>query len=172
MKSTRWMTGVAMMAGLLQGAVPTATPTPRPASAARQPELVAQMAPVYVTAIASNMKVTMRYKAIALGDRQLFSLRIEEVRKKSAAERAGLTRGMEIVEIEGVPLDGLYDEEFEKLMRRQLGDYLTLKVTTVRRYFSTKPFAVRITLPQSSPMVSTVMNVPELSVPAPAPKQK
>jgi predicted metalloprotease with PDZ domain len=55
-------------------------------------------------------------------------LRVESVREKSAAARAGLEKGMEIVAIQGVTLNGLTEEEYQQVMRTPVYDVFVLRV--------------------------------------------
>ena len=74
---------------------------------------------------------------------------VEEVRSGSRAARAGIEKGMQIVAIEGVPIRGLTEKDFNKVMARELTDSLTL---TVRRRNGFRSFKVEIPVGQPVPL--------------------
>lgn len=83
--------------------------------------------PVRVAAIWSNAVVRVIYLRSSDGPR-ISMLRVESVREKSAAARAGLEKGMEIVAIQGVALNGLTEEEYQHVMRTPVFDVFVLRV--------------------------------------------
>jgi S1-C subfamily serine protease len=83
--------------------------------------------PVRVGAIWSNAVVRVIYLRSSDGPR-ISVLRVESVREKSAAARAGLEKGMEIVAIQGVALNGLTEEEYQHVMRTPVFDVFVLRV--------------------------------------------
>lgn len=83
--------------------------------------------PVRVAAIWSNAVVRVIYQRSSDGPR-ISVLRVESAREKSAAARAGLEKGMEIVAIQGVALNGLTEEEYQHVMRTPVYDVFVLRV--------------------------------------------
>jgi membrane-associated protease RseP (regulator of RpoE activity) len=83
--------------------------------------------PVRVAAIWSNAVVRVIYQRSSDGPR-ISMLRVESVREKSAAARAGLEKGMEIVAIQGVALNGLTEEDYHHVMRTPVFDAFVLRV--------------------------------------------
>ena len=86
-----------------------------------------QLEPVRVASIWANAVVRVVYQRADDGPR-ISVLRVESVREKSAAARAGLEKGMEIVAIQGVTLNGLTEEEYQQVMRTPVYDVFVLRV--------------------------------------------
>jgi C-terminal processing protease CtpA/Prc len=115
MKAVLWLIG--LVAGALGAAEPAAP---------------VQMEPVRVAAIWANAEVRIVYQR-STEDPRISYLRVEAVREKSAAARAGLEKGMEIVAIQGVALSGLTDEDYHRVMRAPVMDALVLRVRRAGR---------------------------------------
>lgn len=99
---------------------------------ATEKEPPVKMEPMRVAAIWANAEVRIIYQRSSDGPR-ISMLRVESVRPKSAAARAGLEKGMEIVALQGVALDGLTEEEFQHAMRTPVIDVLVLRVRRAGR---------------------------------------
>jgi S1-C subfamily serine protease len=99
---------------------------------ATEPSAPVQLEPVRVAAIWSNAEVRIVYQR-STDDPPIAYLRVEAVREKSAAARAGWEKGMEIVAIQGVALSGLTDEDYQRVMRAPVRDALVLKVRRAGR---------------------------------------
>lgn len=91
-----------------------------------------QLEPVRVAAIWASAEVRMVYQR-SNDDPRISFLRVESVREKSAAARAGLEKGMEIVAIQGVALHGLSEEDYQRVMRTPVAETLTLRVRRAGR---------------------------------------
>lgn len=100
-------------------------------AAATEPPPV-QLEPVRVAAIWANAVVRVVYQRSDDGPR-ISVLRVESVREKSAAARAGLEKGMEIVAIQGVTLNGLTEEEYQQVMRTPVYEGFVLRVRRAGR---------------------------------------
>ena len=111
------------------GAVAAAEPKPPP-SAEKEPPVT--MEPMRVSAIWANAEVRIIYQRDSDGPR-ISVLRVEWVREKSAAARAGLEKGMEIVAIQGVALNGLAEEDYQRVMRTPVFDSFVLRVRRAGR---------------------------------------
>lgn len=86
-----------------------------------------KLEPVRVASIWANAVVRVVYQR-SDDDPRISVLRVESVREKSAAARAGLEKGMEIVAIQGVTLNGLTEEEYQQVMRAPVYDVFVLRV--------------------------------------------
>jgi hypothetical protein len=128
----------------------------RGAETARDPAKPVQLGTVVVTTIWTTIKLRPIYRDFPGGAR-INRLRIEEVRKKSPAERAGLTAGMEVLAINGVTVQGITEDELNKLCLGPFSeDFLTLKVINVRPGLASPPYAIRVPLPKPPPMAISV----------------
>ncbi|MCX6955539.1 MAG: PDZ domain-containing protein [Verrucomicrobia bacterium] len=85
------------------------------------------MEPVRVSSIWTNAVVRVVMQQSNDGPR-ISVLRVESVRENSAAARAGLAKGMEIVAIQGVALAGLTEEEYQRVMITPVVDVFVLRV--------------------------------------------
>ena len=99
---------------------------------ATEPSVPVPMEPVNVAAIWSNAEERIFYQR-STDDPPIAYLRVEAVREKSAAARAGWEKGMEIVAIQGVALGGLTDEDYQRVMHAPVMDALVLKVRRAGR---------------------------------------
>jgi S1-C subfamily serine protease len=99
---------------------------------AAEPSVPVPMEPVNVAAIWSNAEERIFYQR-STDDPRISYLRVEAVREKSAAARAGWEKGTEIVAIQGVALGGLTDEDYRRVMRAPVIDALVLKVRRLGR---------------------------------------
>jgi len=86
-----------------------------------------RMAPMRVHAIWSSAVVRLVMLQSNDGPR-ISMLKVESVRDNSAASRAGLAKGMEIVAIQGVALTGLTEEEYQRVMITPVTDVFLLRV--------------------------------------------
>jgi C-terminal processing protease CtpA/Prc len=86
-----------------------------------------KLEPVRVAAIWSNAQVRVIYQR-SNDEPRISLLRVESVREKSAAARAGLEKGMEIVAIQGVTLNGLTEDDYQQVMRTPVYAVFVLRV--------------------------------------------
>ncbi len=86
-----------------------------------------RLQPARVAAIWSNAVVRIVYLPDS-DDWRISKLVVESVREKSAAARAGLEKGMEIVAIQGTALSGLTENEYQRVMQTPVSDVLVLGV--------------------------------------------
>jgi membrane-associated protease RseP (regulator of RpoE activity) len=113
-----------------------------------------QMEPVLVSTIYTSIKLRPVLRESALGGRQVIALlRIEQVRRKSPAERAGLLPGYEVLAINGVDVKGLDEAALDKLWRGPFfDDLLVLRVAPIRPGRSSPAHDVRIPLKKEPPI--------------------
>lgn len=108
-----------------------------------------QMDRFVVAATLASVVVRTNYEMRNSDEATLVRVIVEEVRSGSRAARAGIEKGMQIVAIEGVPIRGLTEKDFNKVMARELTDSLTL---TVRRRNGFRSFKVEIPVGQPVPL--------------------
>jgi C-terminal processing protease CtpA/Prc len=101
-------------------------------AAAEKDEPPVQLEPVRVAAIWSNAVVRIEYLPDS-EDWRIAKLLVESVREKSAAARAGLEKGMEIVAIQGIALSGITEQAYQRVMRMPVDDVLVLSVRRAGR---------------------------------------
>jgi len=118
---------------------------------------VIQMEPVLVEEIPTSIKLRPRIDYMGSSGPRLVSLRVEEVRKDSAAEQAGLKAGMEILAINGVWVRGRDPATLDPLWKGPFrDDVLVLKVVVAQRGFHPRPVDIRIPLKKPPPRTSEI----------------
>lgn len=127
------------------------------ASRAVEDAKVVQMEPVLVEEIPISIKLRPRVDYMDNWGPRLISLRVEEVRKNSAAQRAGLKAGMEILAINGVWVRGRDFATLDSLWKGPFpDDVLVLKVMVPQRGFHPRPVDIRIPLKKPPPRTSEI----------------
>lgn len=127
------------------------------ASRAAEEAKVVQMEPVLVEEIPISIKLRPRVDYLSSSGPRLVSLRVEEVRKDSAAERAGLKAGMEILAINGVWVRGRDFATLDPLWKGPFrDDVLVLKVMVAQRGFHPRPIDIRIPIKKPPPRTSEI----------------
>jgi hypothetical protein len=116
-----------------------------------------KMEPMLVSTIHTSIKLRPILRETVAGGRQVIGmLRVEDVRRKSAAERAGLIPGYEVISINGVTVKGLDEVELDKLWRGPfLDDELVLRVSAIRPGLAPQPYTIRIPLKKDPPIERT-----------------
>ncbi|GAB1490094.1 hypothetical protein MASR2M8_25510 [Opitutaceae bacterium] len=108
-----------------------------------------QMDKFVVAATLASMVVRTNYEVRNNEDATLVRVLVEEVRAGSRAAKAGVEKGMQILAIEGIPIRGLTERDFEAVMARELTSSLTL---TVRRRNGFRSIKIEIPLGQPVPI--------------------
>ena len=108
-----------------------------------------QMEKFVVAATLASMVVRTNYEVRNNEEATLVRVVIEEVRAGSRAARAGIERGMLILAIEGVPIRGLTEKDFDAVMSREITDSLTL---TVRRRNGFRSLKIEIPVGEPVPV--------------------
>jgi hypothetical protein len=135
------------------------------------------MEPFSVEEIRINLTLRVFFRETPDGPR-VASLRIDDVRKKSAAERVGLVAGLEVLAINGVNVVGLDQAALDKLWRGPFHEpFFVLRVAPMPLHsgFVTAAYDVTVPLKQPPPepplYTFTIQSGPkELTPPAPEPK--
>lgn len=108
-----------------------------------------QMEKFVVAATLASLVVRTNYEVRNNEEATLVRVVVEEVRAGSRAARAGMERGMQILSIEGVPIRGLNEKEFNEVMARELTGSLTL---TVRRRSGFRSLKIEIPVGEAVPL--------------------
>ena len=108
-----------------------------------------QMEKFVVAATLASIVVRTNYEVRNNEEATLVRVVIEEVRAGSRAARAGIERGMQILSIEGVPIRGLTEKDFNEVMARELTGSLTL---TVRRRSGFRSLKIEIPVGDAVPL--------------------
>lgn len=109
-----------------------------------------QMEKFVVAATLASLIVRTNYEVRNNEEATLVRVVVEEVRAGSRAARAGMERGMQILSIEGVPIRGLTEKDFNEVMAREIsGSSLTL---TVRRRSGFRSLKIEIPVGEPVPV--------------------
>lgn len=108
-----------------------------------------QMEKFVVAATLASLVVRTNYEVRNNEEATLVRVVVEEVRAGSRAARAGMERGMQILAIEGVPIRGLTEKDFNEVMEREITGSLTL---TVRRRSGFRSLKIEIPVGEPVPL--------------------
>lgn len=113
-----------------------------------------QMEKFVVAATLASLVVRTNFEVRNNEDARLVQVIIEEVRANSRAARAGVERGMHILAIDGTPIRGLTERDFNDVMNREITGTLTLTVRR-RNGFRSQKIAIPVgPIPPSQPAAS------------------
>jgi hypothetical protein len=133
------------------------------------------MEPVTVEEIRTSITMRVFFHDSPNGPRVTL-LRIDDVRKKSAAERVGLVAGLEVLAINGVDVVGLDQEKLDRLWRGPFSDpFIVMKVAPMPLHsgFATTAYDITIPLKSSShamPFISIRLGPKEPTPPTTKPE--